>query len=100
MSKRIRYTTRSCLAEIRCRVADEAAPHDDVGLLSLDRRPVPQNTLAAEPAAFGDPVRAVVVEMSDELNPHDPVVSKGPLRDEIERLDRDATATNPMIKPV
>jgi len=38
--------------------------------------------------------------MSHELNPHDSVVSKGPLGDEIERLHRDAPASNPPIKPV
>ena len=45
-------------------------------------------------------LRALVVEMSDELNPHDSIVSKGPLSDEIERLHRDPTASNPTIKPV
>jgi hypothetical protein len=36
----------------------------------------------------------------DDLNPHDSKVSKGPLRDEAERLHRDTTASNPTIKPV
>jgi len=34
------------------------------------------------------------------LNPHDSIVSKGPLSDETERLHRDTTASNPTIKPV
>lgn len=89
-----------CVTEIRRWVVDEAAPHDDVGLLILDRFPCPQDTLAAETAALGDPLRALVVEMSDELNPHDSMVSKGPLSDEAERLHRDTTASNPTIKPV
>ena len=89
-----------CVTEIRRWVVDEAAPHDDVGLLVLDRFPCPQDTLAAETAALGDPLRALVVEMSDELNPHDSMVSKGPLSDETERLHRDTTASNPTIKPV
>jgi hypothetical protein len=94
----------SCLPlgvpEIRRGVVDETAPHDDVGLVILDRLPCPQDTFAAEAAALGDPLRALVVEMSDELNPHDSIVSKGPLSDEIERLDRDPTASNSTIKPV
>ncbi len=88
------------MTEIRRWVVDEAAPHDDVGPLILDRLPCPQNTLAAETAAFGDPLRALVVEMSDELNPHDPIVSKGPLSNETEHLHRDTTASTPTIKPV
>ena len=89
-----------CVTEVRCWVVDEAAPHDDVGLLILDRFPCPQDALAAETAAVGDPLRAFVVEMSDELNPHHSMVSKGPLSDETERLHRDTTASNPTIKPV
>ena len=89
-----------CVTEIRRRVVDEAAPHDDVGPLILDRLPCPQDTLAAETAALGDPLRALVVEMSGELNPHDSIVSKGPLSNETERLHRDTTASNPTIKPV
>ena len=88
------------VTEIRRWVVDEAAPHDDVGLLILDRFPCPQDTLAAETAPLGDPLRALVVEMSDELNPHDSMVSKGPLSDETERLRRDTTATSTTIKPV
>ena len=38
--------------------------------------------------------------MSDELNPHDSKVSKGPLSDETQRLHRDTTASNTTIKPV
>jgi hypothetical protein len=34
------------------------------------------------------------------LNPHDSIVSKGPLSGETERLYRDTTASNPTIKPV
>ena len=68
-----------CVTEIRRWVADEAAPHDEVRLIVLDRFPCPQDTLAAETAALGDPLRALVVEMSDELNPHDSKVSKSPL---------------------
>jgi hypothetical protein len=89
-----------CVTEIRRWVVDEAAPHDDVGLLILDRFPCPQDTLAAETAALGDPLRALVVEMSDDLNPHDSMVSKGPLRDETERLHRNTTASDTTIKPV
>jgi len=89
-----------CVTEIRRWVVDEAAPHDDVGLLIVDRFPCPQDTLAAETAALGDPLRAFVVEMSDELNPHDSIASKGPLSDETERLHRNATASNSTIKPV
>ena len=89
-----------CVTELRRGVVDEAAPHHDVGLLVLDPFPCPQDTLAAETAALGDPLRALVVEMGDELNPHDSMVSKGPLGDEIERLPRDATASNPAIEPV
>jgi hypothetical protein len=81
-------------------VVDQAAPHDDVGLLILDWFPCPQDTLAAEPAALGDPLRALVVEMSDELNPHDSIVSKRPLGDEAERFHGDTTASDPTIKPV
>ena len=51
-------------------------------------------------SARSDPLRALVVEMSDQLNPHDSVVSKGPLSDQIERLHRNTTASNPTIKPV
>jgi hypothetical protein len=39
------------------------------GCSSLDRFPCPQDTLAAEAAALGDPLRALVVEMSDLTNP-------------------------------
>jgi hypothetical protein len=88
------------VTESRRWVVDEAAPHDDVGLLILDRFPCPQDTLAPETAALGDPLRALVVEMSDELNADGPMVSKGPLGDEIECLHRDTTASNPTIKPV
>src|SRR5215831_2948576 len=45
-------------------VVDDAAPHDDVRLIILDRFPCPQDTLAAETATLGDPVRALIVEMS------------------------------------
>jgi len=100
MGGALRLYVRLCVTEIRVGVVDEAAPHDDVGLLILDRFPCPQDTLAAETAALGDPLRAFVVEMSDELNPDDPMVSKGPLSDETERLYRDTTASNPTIKPV
>ena len=96
----LRSPAASCVTEIRRWVVDEAAPHDDVGLLILDRFPCPQDTLAAETAALGDPLRALVVEMSDELNPHDSVVAKGPLGDETERLHRETTASNPTIEPV
>jgi hypothetical protein len=89
-----------CVAEIRRWVVDEAAPHDDVGLLVLDRYPCPQDTLAAETATLGNPLRALVVEMSDELYPHDSMVPKSPLSDEAERFHRDPTASNPTIKPV
>ncbi len=89
-----------CVTEIRSWVVDEAAPHDDVRLLILDKLPCSQDTLPAETAALGDPLRALVVEMSDELQPHHSIVSKGPLSDEIERLHRDTTASNPTIKPV
>jgi hypothetical protein len=88
------------VTEIRRWVGDEAAPHDDVGLLILDRFPCPQDTLAAETATLSDPLRALIVEMSDELNPHDCIVSKGPLSDETERLHCDTAAPNPTIKPV
>lgn len=88
------------MTEIRRGVGDEAAPHDDVGLLVLDRFPGPQDTLASETAALGDPLRALVVEMIDDLNPHDSMVSKGPLSDEIERLHRETAASNPTIKPI
>ena len=54
----------------------------------------------AETAALGDALRALVVEVGDDVNPHDSMVSKGPLSDETERLHRDATASNPTIKPV
>src|SRR5262245_44162176 len=73
-----------CVTEIRRRVLDEAAPHDDVRLLVLDRFPCPQDTFAAEAATLGDPLRARVVEMRDELNAHDSMVSKRPLGDEAE----------------
>jgi hypothetical protein len=89
------------MTEIRRGVADEAAPHDDVGLLIFDRFPCSQDTLAAETAALGDPLRALVVEMSvTSLNPHDSIVSKGPLSDDTERLHRDTAASNLTIKPV
>ena len=88
------------VTEIRRWIADQAAPHDDVGLLILDRFPRPQDTLAAETATLGDPLRALVVEMSNELNPDDSMVSKGPLSDEIERLQCDTAASNLTIKPV
>jgi hypothetical protein len=81
-------------------VAGEPAPHHDVGLLVLDRFPCPQDTLAAETAALGDPLRALIAKMSDELNPHNSMVAKGPLRDETERLHRDTAAPDPAIKPV
>jgi hypothetical protein len=80
-------------------IAAQVEEHD-VRLLVLDRFPCPQDTLAAETAALGDPLRALVVEMSDELNPHDSKVSKSPLSDETECLHRDTTASNPTIKPV
>ena len=89
-----------CVTEVWRRVVGEAAPHDDVGLLLLDRFPCPQDTLAPEAAALGDPLRALVVEMRDELNPRHPMVPKRPRSDEIERLHRDATASNPTIEPV
>lgn len=60
----------------------------------------PQDTLTGEPAALGDALRALVVEMGDELDPHDPMVSKGPPGDEIERLRRRATAPGSAIEPV
>ena len=61
---------------------------------------MPSERLAAETAALGDPLRALVVEMSDQLNPHNSIVSKGPLSNETERLHGDTTASNPTIKPV
>jgi hypothetical protein len=88
------------VTEIRHRVVDEAAPHDDVGLLIFDRFPCPEDTLAAVTAALGDPLRALVVEMSDELNPHDSMISKGPISDETERLPRETAASNPTVKSV
>ena len=90
----------SPVTEPRRWVGDETAPHDDVGLLILDRFPCPKDTLAAETAALGDPLRALVVGMSDELNPHDSMVSKRPLSDDTEGLHRDTTAPKPTIKPV
>ena len=89
-----------CVIETRWCVGDEPAPHDDIGLLILDRFPCPQDTLATEPAALGDLLRSRIVEMSDDLNPHHSVLSEGLLGDEIERLHRDAAASNPTIKPV
>jgi len=89
-----------CVTEIRRWIVDEAAPHDDVGLLTFDRFPCPQDTLAAETATLGDPLRALVVEMSDELNPDDSIVSKRPLSDETEGLQCDTAASNLTIKPV
>lgn len=38
--------------------------------------------------------------MSDELNPHDLVLSKRPLGDELERLGCDATTSHPTIEPI
>ncbi|MEZ5349596.1 MAG: hypothetical protein R2714_10360 [Microthrixaceae bacterium] len=38
--------------------------------------------------------------MSDDLSTHRSMVTKGPLSDEIEGLDCDATASNPTIKPI
>ena len=69
-------------------------------LLILYRFPCFQDTLAAETAALGDPLRALVVEMSDDMNPHDSKVSKGPLSDETERRHRNTTASNTTIEPV
>jgi hypothetical protein len=86
--------------EIRRWIVDQAAPHDDVGLLTFDRFPCPQDTLAAETATLGDPLRALVVETSNELNADDSIVSKGPLSDETERLQCDTSASNLTIKPV
>ena len=88
------------VAQIRCWVGGEAAPHDDVGLVILYGFPCPQDTLAAEPASLGDPLRTLVVEMSDDLSTHRSMVTKGPVSDEIEGLDCDATASNPTIKPI
>jgi len=51
-------------------------------------------------APLGDPLRTFVVEVSDELNPNDSEVPKGPLSDEPERLHGQATASNSTIKPV
>ena len=96
----LRWYVPLCVAEIRRWVVDEAAPHDGVGLLVLDRFPCSQDTLAAEAAALGDPLRMLVVEMGDELNPHDSMVAKGPLRDVTERLHGETTASHPTIKPV
>ena len=45
------------MTEIRSWIVDQAAPHDDVGLLTFDRLPCPQDTLAAEPATLGDPLQ-------------------------------------------
>ena len=72
----MRSYLRLSVTEIGRGVVDEPAPHDDVGPLILDGFPCPQNTLAAETAAFSDPLRAIVVEVSGELNPHDSMVSK------------------------
>jgi len=88
------------VTEIRRWIVDQAAPHDDIGLLTFDRFPCPQDSLAAETATLGDPLRTLVVETSDELNPDDSIVSKGPLSDEIERLQCDTSASNLTIKPV
>jgi hypothetical protein len=91
----------SCrVTEFRRWVAGKPAPHHDVGLLILDRFPRPQDTLAAETAALGDLLRALIAQMSDELNPHYPMVAKSPLSDETERLHRDTAAPDPAIKPV
>lgn len=38
--------------------------------------------------------------MGDQLYPDDPVVSEGPLRDETQRLGREATAPHLGIEPV
>ncbi len=95
-----RATMPLCVTEFRRWVVDESAPHHDVGLLILARFPCPQDTLAAETAALGDPLRALIAEMSDELNPHHSMVAKGPLSDETERLHRDTAAPDPTIKPV
>ena len=96
----MRTYLRLSVTDIGRGVIDEPAPHDDVGPLILDRFPCPQNTLAAEAAAFSDPLRANVVEVSGELNSHDSIVSKCPLGHEIERLHGDSTASKPTIKPV
>ena len=85
---------------IRRWVVDEAAPHDDVWLLILDRFPRSQDTLASKTAPLSDPLRTFVVEVGDELNPNDPEVPKGPLSDEPERLHGQPTASNSTIKPV
>jgi predicted O-methyltransferase YrrM len=87
-------------ARIRSRIGGQSTPHDEVRLLGLDRLPCPQHTLAAESAALGDPLRRVIVEVGEEMNSHDAVVSKRPPRHQIERLPCDPTATNATVEPV
>jgi hypothetical protein len=38
--------------------------------------------------------------MSNKLNPHDSIASKGPFSDETERLHRDTAASNLTIEPL
>ena len=89
-----------CVPEVWGGVGGQTTPHHDVGLLGLDRFPRPQHTLTPEPTAHRDPLRGFVVEVGDELNSYDVVVSEGPLGDEIECLCGQATASDLAIEPV
>ena len=89
-----------CMTEIRRRIRSKSAPHDNVGLVVLDRLPCPQHTFACEAAASCDSLRGFVLEVGDELNPHNGMISKGPLGHEIERLARDAPTSGSAIQPV
>jgi len=89
-----------CLTEFRRRIGSKSAPHDNVGLVVLDRLPCPQHTFASEAAASCDSLRGFVLEVGDELNPHNVMISKGPLGHEIKRLARDAPTSGSAVEPV
>jgi hypothetical protein len=89
-----------CVTEVRRRIGSKSAPHDNVGLVVLDRLPRPQHTFASEAAASCDSLRGFVLEVGDELNPHNVMISKGPFGHEIQRLARDAPTSGSAVEPV
>lgn len=89
-----------CVSEVRRRIGSKSAPHDNVGLVVLDRLPCPQHTFASEAAASCDSLRRLVLEVGDELNPDNVMISKGPLGHEVQRLARDAPTPGSAVEPV
>lgn len=69
-------------------------------MVVFDEFPGAQYAFSYEPAALGDPLRGVVVEMGDEQHAHDIEVSECPVGDGVQGLGRIPLAASGRTQPV